>query len=142
MARGTRLNWRAEQVVQTVLENTGKALGEFGLVAEGEAKRELRKGHGVLTGTARRSIHLAEPGYNWGQDDVEPSEGGVERGKQLVQALIKSGKATIQLGSGLKYALPLHQGHHGFNGYHFLTLGVERAKTQLPRILKKYGLKK
>ena len=56
-------------------------------------------------------------------------------------ALIDGSKITAQLGSGLGYALPLHQGHHGFQGYHFLAIGVDKAKPELPEVLKKHRLK-
>jgi hypothetical protein len=142
MPKGAHLKWRGPQAGQAVLEQVVvPAMTEFGLEAEAESKKELRKGHGVLTGTARRSIHTAEPGYDWGQDDVEPSGGAPERGGRKARARILKVRVTIQLGSGLKYALPLHQGHHGFKGYHFLTNGVRKAKARLPKILAKYRIK-
>jgi len=133
--------WRGKEVSQEVAENVSKALGEFALRAERHSKRELQKGHGVVTGTARRSIHTAQPGYSWSGDHVEPGTGTPERGGQLTDALIDGSKITVQLGSGLGYALPLHQGHHGFQGYHFLTIGVDKAKPELPEVLKKHRLR-
>ena len=59
----------------------------------------------------------------------------------MFKALIRGVKVTIQLGSGLKYALPVHQGHHSFQGYHFLTIGVDKAKTKLAAILARHRLK-
>jgi hypothetical protein len=140
MARITR--WNGKDITLAVARNVASALGEFALRAEGHSKRVLRRGHGVLTGTARRSIHVAQPGYNWAADDVEPATGSPERGGKAFDAVIDGKRITVQLGSGLGYALPLHQGHHSFEGYHFLTIGVEKAKPELPTVLKKYRLKK
>ena len=134
------ITWRGKQVYQQVAQNVAVALGEFALRAERYSKKELQKGHGVLTGTARRSIHVALPGYNWASDDVKPETGTPERGGQEFEAVVNGNRITIQLGSGLGYALPLHQGHHGFTGYHFLTNGLEKAKPELPKILKKHKL--
>ena len=127
--------WRGMEVTQAVAKKVAMALGEFGLTAEGHAKRELRKGHGVITGTLRRSIHTAEPGYNWSGDD-----GSSELGGQKVDASVNGSRIVVQLGSGLGYALPVHQGHQGFEGYHFLTIGVDKAKKEVPAILKRHQL--
>jgi hypothetical protein len=72
---------------------------------------------------------------------VEPDTGTPERGGQKVDALVDGSKITIQLGSGLGYALPLHQGHHGFQGYHFITIGIEKTKPELPAVLKRHQLR-
>jgi hypothetical protein len=127
--------WRGKQVTQEVAQKVAAALGEFGLTAEGHAKRELRKGHGVITGKLRRSIHTAEPGYNWSGDD-----GSSELGGQKVDASVNGSRIVVQLGSGLGYALPVHQGHQGFEGYHFLTIGVDKARKEMPAILKRHQL--
>jgi len=138
----TSINWKGKQVLEQVGENVAAALGEFGLRAEGYAKKELRKGHGVLTGTLRRSIHTAGPDYNWAGDDVKPGPGTPERGGKLVRARRRGKRITLQLGSGLRYALPVHQGHHSFAGYHFLTIGVDKAKGELDEVLRKHRLVK
>jgi hypothetical protein len=127
--------WRGKAITEEVARNVAKALGEFGLRAEGHSKRELRKGHGVITGTLRRSIHTAQPGYNWAGDT-----GVGEQGGKLVEALLNGGRLTLQLGSGLGYALPVHQGHHSFTGYHYLTNGLDKAKPELPAVLKRHKL--
>lgn len=133
--------WRGKEVIKEVDENVARALGKFALVAEGYAKKELQKGHGVITGTLRRSIHTAEPGYAWVGDDMKPAAGTPERGGQGVNATVKRNKITVQLGSGLRYAMAVHQGHHSFEGYHFLTIGVDKAKPSLNGILREYRLK-
>ena len=128
--------WRGKEITKAVAQNVAKALGEFALRAEGHSKRELQKGHGVITGTLRRSIHVAQPGYNWAGD-----AGASELGGKQIEALIEGTKITVLLGSGLGYALPVHQGHHGFGGYHYLTNGIDKAKSEMPGVLKKHQLK-
>jgi len=138
----SKLNWKGDQVSKQVADNVAAALGEFGLRAEGYAKKELRKGHGVRYGTLRRSIHTAEPGYNWAGDDETPGPTTPERGGKLVKARKSNKRIALQLGSGLRYALPVHQGHHSFSGYHFLTIGVDKAKPELDEVLRKHQMKK
>lgn len=135
-----KLNWKGPQVVAQVHKNVGKAYTKFGLKVEGRAKKKLQKGHGVITSTLRRSIHLAQPGYNWSQDDVAPGEKGPERGRQAVEAEVTFGRVGLQIGSGLHYALPVHQGHGGFAGYHFLTEALDETKPELPAILKEFRM--
>lgn len=131
--------WFGKEVADKVTKNVAAAMGEFALRAEGHSKRELQKGHGVITGTLRRSIHVAQPGYNWGGDDQTASAASPERGGQSFTALVNGKRITIQLGSGLNYALAVHQGHQGFSGYHYLTNGLEKARPELPGILRSYA---
>lgn len=133
--------WRGKEVNEAVLQNVSRAMGEFALRAEGHSKKELQKGHGVITSTLRRSIHTAHPGYNWAGDNVKPSPATPELGGRSFEALIQGKKVAIQLGSGLGYALPVHQGHGSFGGYHYLTNGLEKAKPEMPIVLSKYRLK-
>jgi hypothetical protein len=51
------LNWKGDEVLRIAKENGAAIISEFGLTVEGESKKELRRGHGVLYGTLRRSIH-------------------------------------------------------------------------------------
>jgi hypothetical protein len=138
---GRITKWRGNEVSEAVRRNVAAALGEFALRVEGNSKKQLRRGHGVLTGTLRRSIHVAEPGYNWGADDVEPANGTPELGGKTFAAVVNGKKITIQVGSGIRYALPVHQGHHSFEGYHFLTIGLEQTKKDLPVVLSRHQLK-
>ena len=135
------LNWRGDEVLKTTQENAAKIISEFALTVEGEAKKELRKGHGVETGTLRRSIHTALPGYDWGGDDVEPSAGAIERGGEA--AMPEAGnQLTVEVGSGLVYAMAVHQGHHNFTGYHYLTNGLKKAQGKLPSIIARHQVKR
>jgi hypothetical protein len=132
------LNWKGDEVKNLTMENAARIISEFALTVEGESKKELRKGHGVETGTLRRSIHTALPGYDWGGDDVEPSEGAPERGGSEATPTVDGGKLTIEVGSGLVYAMAVHQGHHSFEGYHYLTNGLNKAKGKLSSIIARH----
>jgi len=128
------MNWRGDEVARQVMRQVSiPALVDIGLDVEGEAKKQLQPGHGVLTGTLRRSIHAAEADYNFGSDDVSPSGSSPERGGKTVQ----TDKAVIAVGSGLEYAMAVHQGHHSFGGYHFMTKALNivkgRVKTHVER---------
>ena len=154
MPRGpVKLVWRGAQVVRQVQENLEAAYTEFGLTVERFSKKELEKGHGVISGTLRRSIHLAEPGYDWSSDNVAVKvkksnnrivvvSSGPERGSKKVRAKTIGARTTLLIGSGMSYALAVHQGHHGFDGYHYLTNGLQKTKPELPAILNKHRMKK
>ena len=143
------LNWKGDEVKRTAIQNARRAMGEFGLTVEGESKKELRKGHGVITGTLRRSIHTALPGYDWNGDDVQ-SDNGPERGGQLIDAMQDGDQVTVQVGSGLVYAMAINQGwtsgykkmKGSFTGYHYINNGLKKAKEKLQTILAKYQVKR
>lgn len=138
----SRLDWRGDDVKREAAQAAARTISEFALEVEGESKRELRRGHGVETGTLRRSIHTALPGYDWSGDDVAPSAGSPERGGGEAVPDESSNKMTVEVGSGLVYAMAVHQGHHNFPGYHFLTNGLKKAKSKLASIIAKHRLKK
>lgn len=135
------LNWQGDQVLADVQRSVASALSELALRTETYAKLELQKGHGVITGTLRRSLHCAAPGYNWVGDHLEPSENTPELGLQRAAAGMINDEIVVQVGSGLRYALPVHQGHGNFGGYHFLTIGLEQAVNEIDEVLEKYKLK-
>lgn len=84
------------------------------------AKTKLYPGHGYLTGTLKRSIHAADPDYDWGRDNVEPSGSTPERGSHPYEP-VKDGTLLMSaVGSGMRYALPVHQGWGSFEGYHYI----------------------
>lgn len=130
-------NWQPGRVVDAdVLPKLARAFGTFGLVVEGYSKKELRRGHGVLTGTLRRSIHTAQANYNFAADDVEPNNAAPERGGQVVQAGTENRRLSLLVGSGMTYALKIHNGFGGFPGYHYLTNGLAKARPKLGKIIK------
>lgn len=141
------LKWLGDEVVKVSEDQLKAIMGEVGLTAEGEAKKQLKKGHGVLTGTLRRSIHAAPPDYDYKKDDIEASDTSPERGGKLVEACKQgSGKFAIAVGSGMSYALAIQQGwsegykkmRGSFAGYHYLTIGVENARKKLSEIVHRH----
>lgn len=135
------VEWRGEKVLALCRERVALALGDLGLVVEGASKGELFKGHGVLTGTLRRSIHTAQPGYNWEGDNMP---NGPDRGGQSVRALIQGNSIKLQVGSGMEYAMAVNQGWMNewsgasFEGYHYMNIGLRFAVKKWPAILRKY----
>ena len=132
-----KLKWRGKKIVGMLDEAAISALSIFGLKVEAGGKKELQPGHGVVTGTARRSIHAAGINYNFHDDDVEPGSSTPELGLKSVEADIKKkgAKLSVVIGSGLQYAMPLHQGHHDFEGYHFLTKPYNELKDDFHSFL-------
>jgi len=139
MAKGWKMTWRGDDVIVKTVNVLGEALTEIGLEVEGEGKKELQKGHGVITGTLRRSIHTAAPGYDWGGDNVKPSESSPDRGNVAAVPANRANRLSLEVGSGMEYALPVHQGHGSFPGYHFLTNAIEKVRSKVPGILRKHG---
>lgn len=137
-----RMKWRYEKwngpkIVDEVEDNIPKLLGEFALLVEGFAQDQLFPGHGYLTGALFGSLHTALPGYNWTADHFDPSKGlgFPKRGGRLVLAVKRGGRFWIQVGSGQNYAMPVHQGHHSFVGYHYLTIGLALAIPSMPKVI-------
>lgn len=126
---GYTVDWRGVEVTDQVRDALKAALGEFGLIHETEAKRELGPGHGVLTGTLRRSVHGAYPTYAFSRDDVPPSNSSPERGGSGGTAAAFRTKVVIVVGSGMRYARKIEQ------MYGYIQKGHERARPQLDDLL-------
>ncbi len=142
MTRGSvRLDWRGPQALAAVVDWVVKpALADWALYkVEKTAKEKLQKGHGVITGTLRRSIHGASPGYAWDSDNVEPGAGTPERGGTRAEPAESGGRIVLELGSGMEYALSVHQGHGSFPGYHYLVDAANEEAGSLDGYLKKYS---
>ena len=137
-----RLVWRGQQVVKDVTDNVAEAWTEFGLTVERNSKAQLVKGHGVISGTLRRSIHMAQPGYNWTGDNVLPDPGSPERGRRRIKPLEDGDHLRLQVGSGMIYALAVELGHGTFAGYRYLRNGLAQARRDLPQILQKFVARK
>ncbi len=131
-----KLKWRGDKIEGLIDQAAISALSIFGLKVEAGAKKELYPGHGVVTGTARRSIHAAGIDYNFVDDDVEPGQQTPERGLKSVKNRIRKIGAVLSVvvGSGLRYAMALHQGHGSFEGYHFLLKPYDELKDDFPEI--------
>lgn len=125
---GYRLDWKGAKCKEQVVGAVKVGLGRFGLVHETEAKRELGPGHGVLSGTLRRSIHSAKPAYNFGGDDVPPSSGSPERGGAAAAEVVGA-KVIVSVGSGMVYARAIEE------MYGYVQKGHERALPQLNGLL-------
>ena len=139
---GVIQRWNAKGVLEEVARRAEAMLVRFALAAETGAKAELYPGHGVQTGTLRRSIHVSAPGYPWGGDDAPPGEGTPERGGRSVKPERRGKTLVVQLGSGLRYALPVEKGHHSFGGYHYLERGLQKAtRDDLPGIAEALGFR-
>lgn len=125
-----KLNWEGDKVLEIADEALRGVMTDIGLSVEGDSKAELYKGHGVITGTLRRSIHAAPPSHNFsgeGASNPSPEKQG--------------GKWTIAVGSGLQYAMPVHQGHRSFGGYHFITNGVNKTRPKVLGFVTKRAIK-
>jgi len=145
-----RLNWKGNEVIKATEDQICEILGEAALFAEGESKKDLKKGRGVRTGTLRRSIHAASPDYKFSQDNVDPDNESPERGGSLVRAKLIGGKFVVLLGSGLSYAMAIHQGWSGgsnglkgtFAGYHYLVNGVDKTMSKMSQIVARHQVGK
>jgi hypothetical protein len=115
-----RLKWN-DNLLDQLRNNIAAACVGIGHAGEGLAKQNLWPGHGYETGAMQRSIHAAEPGYNFGQDNVEPGPGTPERGGQAFEPRVKKRKVAFALGSGQKYAIWQHEGTRRFSGVKFIT---------------------
>ena len=114
-----RYKWN-ERLEAQVGEKASQIIGEIGLAVEGEAKDELYPGHGEDTSTLKKSIHTAEPGYNWAGDDIEPTEGAPERGFKLVKGKKVGSRYLLSVGSGMVYAMAQHQGFKHYRSGQFV----------------------
>lgn len=145
--------WHIEELLKMSEKQQKAVMLDFGLTAEGKAKRKLTKGHGVLTGTLRRSIHLANVDYDWSSDNV-PTRSvvttkkgakirllqGPERGGKPVEPEKIGDQTVLALGSGMDYAMAIHQGWGPFDGYHYLTEGTSDAKNDMPAIIARHPM--
>lgn len=131
------LKWN-RRLKDDAVDRLRRAVEEIDLRIEAEAKRQLYPGHGVVTGTLRRSIHAAEPTYSWRMDNVKPDAHTPEMGGREFRAEVTKIRITGCVGSGLEYAMAVHQGHHSFEGYHYLTRALEIVRPSIRDIIKRH----
>jgi len=154
-----KLVWRGKEVAEAVLTKTvSPALAEAGLRVESKSKQKLRAskqernakgkavfvkggGHGVRTATLRRSIHTAAPGYSWASDDVEPASGTPERGGTKHDPGKVGDRLTVQVGTGMRYAIYVHQKHNDPTVLHFLITSGAEVRKEMPTIIGRYRLR-
>lgn len=137
--KGWRLEWKGAECQARAIRTLVGGLGEFDLEVERVAKSILQPEHGVVTGTLRRSIHAAHPAYRWEGDDVIPTRSTPERGGRGGGPEEVGGIIAGTIGSGLSYALPVHDGRGSFPGYHYITTAFDRVEHKLPEILGKHA---
>lgn len=127
------LVWKGDQVYQDVAAAIVDGMTEFGLTHETEAKRELTPGHGVLSGTLRRSTHAASPNYEFGSDDVPPTPSSPERGGQGLNVQPLKDRIAVTVGSGMVYARRIE------DLYGYITNAHGRVIGKLPEIIRKHA---
>lgn len=130
------LKWLGDELTEDIEAALKDGLTEFGLTHETAAKGQLAPGHGVLTGTLRRSIHSAYPTYNYAADDVPPSNGSPERSGRGGGAGVFKTKASIVVGSGMRYARKIE------DMYGYIQQGHDQVIGKLPDILNKHAAKR
>lgn len=128
-----KLNWQGATTREQVVAAVIGGLTEFGLTHEREAKSELIKGRGVVTGTLRRSIHSAPPEYDYTGDNVPPSPNAPERGGGAGELRENAGKVTVIVGSGMNYAETIEK------LYGYMRASHDRIIGGLPAILEKHA---
>lgn len=145
-----RLVWLGDKVADEVFDKVVMpALTEFGLRAETASKAKLKislqdenkdwvkgGGRGKRQGTLQRSIHLAPPDYAWGGD----ADGDSELGGREVTPVKSGDRVTLSLGSGIEYAIYVHELHYNPEVNGFIIRSVEEEKAKLPSILDRYAL--
>lgn len=144
-----RLDWRGVELDRKMQAGLGAGLTEIGLRIEGKAKARLKPseqiddewveggGHGKRTGTLQRSIHNAQLGYDWGGDDVEPGGSTPERGGQGVEPTEEGDILWLEVGSGLEYAMAVHENHYDPEVVLFIQQAADDITPQVPAIIKR-----
>ena len=126
------LTWLGDEERRRIIQGLAASVQEMHLQAEANAKRQLYPGHGLLTGTLRRSIHAARPNYSWGGDDVPPTANAPERGGRGGGPRLMSGKIVGAVGTGMRYSRRIEQ------LYGFMSQGYRQAAAKLDGILARH----
>ena len=129
------LKWMGDEVYRNVANAVIAGMNEYGARLETDAKGRVKPGAGVVTGTYRRSLHFSHSGYNFGNDNVKPSNRTKERGGKGSGAALKGDTISIVMGSGMVYAMHLERIFNVVNGAH------EAISPQLPKIIEKHASK-
>lgn len=111
---GYRLSWRGNDLAKDCVDAANEVHALLLLEAEQRSKNYLYPGNGVKTGTMKRGIHVAEPGFDWDKEDIPPSENTPERGGKLVMPKLKNRKWGLELGVGVYYSIFYHEIHYPF----------------------------
>lgn len=124
-----RLSWKGKEVGDALVPKIAAGLGDVALEIEGNAKKELKAGHGLITGTLRRSIHAAEPGYPFHTENVKPGPLTPERGGMSVSGIKVGNAISVLVGSGMIYARKIE------NLYAYMLKGFHNALPRVPEIM-------
>ena len=134
MAQRFRLTWKGTATKAQAVRAVVAGLNEFHIGAEAPIKAVLYfPGHGVLTGTLRRSIHAAAPSYNFGSDDVLPTSSSPERGGTGGGPEVQGDMVVGTIGSGLSYAAQIH------DMFQYITRGYENHQHELLPAIEKHA---
>lgn len=128
-----RLDWRGAQTREQVIAAVIDGLTEFGLTHETAAKSKLQPGRGVVTSTLRRSIHAADPAYNFASDDVPATPGSPERSGSGGGAAHQGSTISIVVGSGMVYARAIEE------LYAYMMESFQEVAPRLADILGKHA---
>src|SRR4051812_25061080 len=102
---GDRLSLKGEEGLIRCTYAAGVVMASQMFAAEMAAKASLSPGHGVDTGSMKRRTHVAEPGYPWAEDHVEPTENTAPLGNIIVLPSMMRGKIALELGCGQNYTI-------------------------------------
>lgn len=131
-----RLDWHGKEVQKRTRLRAAKVLLRVGFSIIELTQRQLYKGHGLVTGTLRRSYHVGLPDYTSGAAE-KAAEGG-QSAVTVVQVspeeLMKDLKLLV--GSWLNYARAVDQGKGTFEGYNQLFNALDGTKRRVPFIIK------
>lgn len=144
------LNWKGATVNAEIERRLKGAVAEIALRIEAKAKTKLQPsqqvngrfvkggGRGLRTGTLRRSIHAAKPTYNYGGDNVTAAAGTPERGGQEPMPERDGKRLMAAVGSGLGYAVYVHQAHYNPAVQGFITRSAEEVMPDALRIVRRH----
>lgn len=133
------------EFLQALEENTDKTLEMLGLQASGYAALELENDpRRIDTGLLRNSITYAIAGKKPAKTEYTADKGD---GKGKYQGIMPkmAGERTVYIGTNVKYAPYVHEGHYTTTGKkitanRFLKNAVEKHKEEYKRMLE-MGLK-
>lgn len=112
-----------------------EAYVDWHLIAEQSIKSELFPGHGYDTGTLNRSVHAEGDDYNWAGDNVPRTRSSPERGGKRFKPTVTKDKISGGIGSGMVYALAVHQGSKHRVGLRYIIIGVLEVQDRWSEVI-------
>ena len=132
-----RLDWRGKEVQKRTRLRAAKVMLQVGFSIVELCQRQLYSGHGLITGTLRRSYHVGKPDYFPGKAE-EAAAGGklaIRVHQVKPEDIVKDLK--LMVGSWLNYARAVDQGKGSFQGYGQLFNALDGTKRRVPFLIKK-----